>query len=315
MDEEDRASLSSQKKLVIDNIYKYLEKLDGYVVVSCTFEGEPCLIVSHKQLYDHPPLGMTSRCRISVTAVEYVVHILLREVERGSMLNSPMETIQKMCSKYSAFSLMHKFCPGLDTSKYEEYEEIIRFDCKGVRMMTTPFLRIDSTSCPMWFELGKCASRLKKEAEAVTCTQCVRLKCNLDRQVKRTQDESPSKRAKRQAPSSRAYLTYMSLSSQLKRKRNAKVERDNTTQKLKRYEHTEVPLDTNQDDEMNEIVSIIENEFQDELDKLLAEGEKHGVGHKMKEIWSANKQRDSRDFRNDQIFNSELVFLIIHVSI
>lgn len=66
---------------------------------------------------------------------------------------------------------------------------------------------------------------------------------------------------------------------------------------------------------MNEIVSIIENEFQDELDKLLAEGEKHGVGHKMKEIWSANKQRDSRDFKNDQIFNSELVFLIIHVSI
>ena len=285
------------------------------VVVSCTFEGEPCLIVSHKQLYHHPPLGMTSRCRISVTAVEYLVHILLREVERGSMLNSPMETIQKMCSKYSSFSLMHKFCPGLDASMYEEYKEIIRFDCKGVRMMTTPFLRIDSTSCPMWFELGKCASRLKKEAEAVTCTQCVRLKCNLDRQVKRTQDESPSKRAKRQAPSSRARLTYMSPSSQLKRKHNAKVERDNTIQKLKQYEHTEVPLDTDQDDEMNEIVSIIENEFQDELDKLLAEGEKHGVGHKMKEIWSANKQRDSRDFTNDQIFNSELVFLIIHVFI
>ena len=41
----------------------------------------------------------------------------------------------------------------------------------------------------------------------------------------------------------------------------------------------------------------------------------HGVGHKMKEVWSADKQRDSRDFKNDQILNSELVFLIIHVSI
>lgn len=163
--------------------------------------------------------------------------------------------------------------------------------------------------------MGKCASRLKKEAEAVTCTQCVQLKCNLDCQVKRTQDESPSKRAKRQASSSQARLTYMSPSSQLKCKHNAKVERDNTIQKVKQYEHTEVPLDTDQDDEMNEIVSIIENEFQDELDKLLAEGEKHGVGHKMKEIWRANKQRDPRDFKNDQIFNSELVFLIIHVSI
>ena len=76
----DRAGLSSQKKLIIDKIYKYLEMLDGYVVVSCTFKEDPCLIVSHKQLYDHPPLGIPSRCRISVTAGEYVVHILLREV-------------------------------------------------------------------------------------------------------------------------------------------------------------------------------------------------------------------------------------------
>ena len=107
----------------------------------------------------------------------------------------------------------------------------------------------------------------------------------------------------------------MSPSSQLKRKHNAKVERDNSIQKLKQYEHTEVPLDAHQDDEMSKVVSIIENEFQDELDKLFAEGEKHGVGHKMKEVWSADKQRDSRDFKNDQILNSELVFLIIHVSI
>ena len=28
-------------------------------------------------------------------------------------------------------------------------------------------------------------------------------------------------------------------------------------------------------DEINKVVSIIENEFQDELDKLFAEGEKH----------------------------------------
>ena len=78
----------SEKLLVIDKIYKYLETLDGYIVFSCTFEGDPCLIMSHKQLYDYPPLGMTSHCRIYVTAGEYVVHIiLLREVERGSMLH------------------------------------------------------------------------------------------------------------------------------------------------------------------------------------------------------------------------------------
>lgn len=47
----------------------------------------------------------------------------------------------------------------------------------------------------------------------------------------------------------------MSPTSQAKRKHNCKVERDNSKQKLQRYEHTELPLDADQDDR---VVSVME---------------------------------------------------------
>ena len=47
---------------------------------------------------------MTSRCRISVRADEYVVHVLMREVERGSLNNDP-EAIQGICARFSASSI------------------------------------------------------------------------------------------------------------------------------------------------------------------------------------------------------------------
>ena len=258
----------SAKEKMIEDILNYLDKREEYCGMKCSFEGLPCILISHRQLNWHPPMGMTSRCRISVTtAGEYVVHILMREIERGSLEPSPMDTIQSLCSKYSPFSLTHKFCPGIEPSKYEKYKEIIRFDPKSVRITKEPFSRVDSVSCMMWFELGKRRSNDQKQADAVICPRCVRLICDLERQVKRTEAESPSKKVKRQSASSHACLSYMSPSSQMKRKQNAKMERGNNKRKLQSYEHTELPLDTEQDSDMSRIVSVIEKECADDLEK------------------------------------------------
>lgn len=74
----------------------------------------------------------------------------------------------------------------------------------------------------MWSELGKVASWDRRKADAVLCRPCLRLKCDLERQVKRTEAE---KKIKRQISSSHARTSYMSPVSQAKRKYNQKMDR------------------------------------------------------------------------------------------
>ena len=76
----------------------------------------------------------------------------------------------------------------------------------------------------------------------------------------------------------------MSPQNQMKRKQNAKMKEDNNIQKIHQSACGEVPLDKDQNDEMCDVMSVIEEKYQVELKELFAEGEKHGVGHRMKEI-------------------------------
>ena len=203
------SSLLSTSFILLEEIAKFLESQDIFGVTWCTYNEQSCLVLHHKQLYPHPP-NPTSRCKIYITINgHYMVHILLREVESGSILYSPLEYVQKLITKYSPFSNAFKFCPGFAANKYHEYQEIIRFDIKGVCKMTNPFSRIDSKTCEMWHELPKNTSMTKREAEELLCRQSIRLKCNLERQVRRTNEESPSKKLKRQCATSRARLTHV----------------------------------------------------------------------------------------------------------
>ena len=56
--------------------------LKGFVISKHTCSDQPYLILTHEQLFNHPPFGLTSRVRILIKEKEYVVHVLLREVQR-----------------------------------------------------------------------------------------------------------------------------------------------------------------------------------------------------------------------------------------
>ena len=71
---------------------------------------------------------------------------------------------------------------------------------------------MDSVNCNLWFEVPANAPLTAKSSAEVTCKACKRLISDLDWQLKRTTDESPSAKVKRQAASSRARLTYMLVS-------------------------------------------------------------------------------------------------------
>ena len=69
---------------------------------------------------------------------------------------------------------------------------------------------------------------------------------------------------------------------QLERKRDKKM--------LKKYECVEVTLENEQQEDMCEIIDKISNsEFC--LNDLFAEGDKHGVGQVMKDLWEMDKRK------------------------
>jgi hypothetical protein len=92
----------------------------------------------------------------------------------------------------------------------------------------------------------------------------------------------------------------MSPTSQNKRKKTAKMERDNMSRKIRKYEHTLIPLNEEQSEELCGVGETIETDGASELQLLFKEGEEHGVGQKLREVWQSDKQSDQVQFKNDQ---------------
>ena len=132
---------------------------------------------------------------------------------------------------------------------------------KSVRKIQEPFDHVDSVNCLLWFKLGKRASKEHRDASEVECSKCVRLRCNLEHQKRRTENESPAKKLKRQEASSRAPLTYMSPASQSKRVQNQRIEQGKDRRKIQQFENVHVPLELRD-------VAFIDQNFGNELEEL-----------------------------------------------
>ena len=255
------------------------------------------LVVSQRVLAFMPPFGYTSCIRVTIQEdCRYRVHVLLRTLEDGTVSDEAEvhALLKKVCNP------SYKFCPGIEWARYHEhYFEVIRFHPKNVRRTEAPFYRVDSVDCKLWFEVPANAPLTAKSSAEVNCKACKRLISDLDWQLKRTTDESPSAKVKRQTASSRARLTYMSPSSRTKRKQNATMERGLDKRKLARYENTEITLSEEQHTEMCDIMDAVDRVGADDLQRIFEEGESHGIGNKLKEIWTMDKRQQLESFQKD----------------
>ena len=107
---------------------------------------------------------------------------------------------------------------------------------------------------------------------------------------------------KQQSSLLRARLTYMSPASQQKRKTSAQTERSNMMRKLERYSELDVVLNDDQHEEMCSIVRGISDE---ELGKVFLEGSEHGVGELMKKVWYTDSKCQRQQFLHDQSKNGK----------
>ena len=194
------------------------------------FDGdneEPVVVISQRRLANHPPYGLVSRVQITIKRNKYLVNILMREWDSGELYSK--DDIHNLCNKFVS-ETKYKFCPGLDPEQYQqEYFDKIRFHIKTVRQTEWPFHRVNSVNCALWFLLAPNVTATEKSSKEVNCPACKRLVTDLDCQCRRTLSKSPARKLKRQAPSSRARLLYMSPASQQKRKQRTQVERSMTS--------------------------------------------------------------------------------------
>ena len=262
----------------------------------------PVLIITPLQVFVHPPLGITPRIQIKVQYKVYSVHVLMRLWKRESYDTS--EDVASLC-KLIGKNTNFKFCPGISYEHYmAEYYEKIRFHIKSVRLTEFPFTRVDSVNCKLLFQLAHNATAEEKSSAEVKCYPCKRLVSDLERQKRRTSEETPTRKTKRQDPSSRARLSYMSPDSRAKRRKLAQYERTSNIRKLAKYEENEIDLDDEQNDEM---CAIMEKMGDTDLQTLYDEGDKHGVGDILKEIWATDLNRQKKEFSHDQATNCKIV--------
>ena len=66
---------------------------------------------------------------------------------------------------------------------------------------------------------------------------------------------------------------------------------------------------------MSSVTSTIDEMCSEELEKLFAEADEHGVGSRLREAWSSDRRSDDANiFRRNQATNSEFCQGIITVS-
>ena len=257
--------------------------------------NQPVVVVTQRELANHPPFGLVSRVQVTITGRKYIVHILMRTWESGEL--DGRDSIHAVCNKFVA-NTEYKFCPGLDPEEYQkEYFERIRFHIKSVRETTSPFHRVDSVNCVIWFLLAPNARLAEKK---VRCGACKRLVTDLNCQLQRTLKETPTRKLNRQAVSSRARLTYMSPASQLQRKQNAQTERSNDKLKLANY-----ILSDEQHVDMCNVTEAIEESGKDEITRVFAGGDAHGVGDVLRNVWHTDMRKQKKQFMADQANNGK----------
>ena len=165
------AAAANEESSVIDELYDVHCQFRGFVAEKCFHEEKQCLVLSHRQLFNHPPLGLISRVRIVIEEdCQYVVQVVFRDFESGILvLKILKEEVSALCRKYATDSqCMFKFCPGIDPGEYKKATEVIRFNLKSVRKTTEPISCVDSQLF-LWWRLGATLSEAKGEPDALLC--------------------------------------------------------------------------------------------------------------------------------------------------
>lgn len=231
--------------------------------------GMPILEVVQKTTFDVQPAGHISVARILVykleTSFKYETQALFTTIKHG-YIHTAKEFLEACC--VISVKGGYKFCPGIDVQHYYEYFfAIIRYHVESCRVWEQPFKRVDSKKCLLWHKLSPKARLQERDESSVLCRGCKRLRSDLEHQRRRS-DVSPTRRADQLLPSSNYNLKHLTPTSAAKRRQATQRERTRDKATIAKA-NSEVVLEDDQSDEVNQIMQTIENEAADELEEVL----------------------------------------------
>ena len=173
----------------------------------------PYLLITQRTLRYHPPHGMVSCIQVTVRHKKCSVLELMRMWIEQAI--ESIEDLVEIC-KMIGNNTKHKFCPGIEMDHYmEEYYKHMGYHIKSVRLTNFHFCRVDSHKCQLFFEVTYNATREEKQSCELKCYPCKCLFTDLEHQKRKVAKETPTRKIKKQRPSSRARLSYIVLQAKL----------------------------------------------------------------------------------------------------
>ena len=166
------AAAVNEESSLIDELYDVHSQFRGFVA-----EEKQCLV-----------LGLISRVRIVIEDCQYyVVQVVFRDFESSILvLESMNEELSVLCRKFATDSQLFKFCPGIDPVEYEKANKSFASILRVSGRQQSQFDVLTLSIVFLWWRLGATSSETRREADAVLCRACSRLKCDLNHQMKRT---------------------------------------------------------------------------------------------------------------------------------
>ncbi len=199
-----------------------------------------------------------------------------------------------------------KMCGGIPKHDYEEKTKNVRYTPKGYRVKEEPCPTVFSVNCNHWFKVQRKSWKQNSRSEYI-CQNCNEFMNYSVRQDKRN-IVTPEQKKQRQTPTSRYPIHLLSPSSRKIRqdKCTARIRADSKSMARlrKRLEKTRLSLNEEQNKEMLDITTIINEKYNQELSNILLEAKKTSpeTCDILEESWRQDCL-DRKKFFNDQAKN------------
>ena len=212
---------------------------------------------------------------------KHTFEVLMTVTSSGSWYDSqpPHKEISSMLDTLLENS-GYVLCPGIKS--YEsKFSDHIRFTPKKLRVWKNP-VRYDSDECSLWHKPNNLRCSPDDDLFDV-CTSCKTLNHQLNTIKKRAIEASPGHKEKWLDSSSCRPFKYLSPASQTERISRNRTDRKKLRKALMKYEDLDVDVDSEQDTELQQLVTTIDNKGQNELEKIFAEAGE--CGDELRSIW------------------------------
>ena len=247
-----------------------------------------------------------------------VFQVLLKPHWTVNLFENESLNVDALENLLNLFSSHHYFCVGMSPTEFRQISSAIHINLKNMECHKTPFERVASNKCQVWFKAAKNISKVEKETGAV-CQECKSFFRYVKRMNSRNAHKSKASLQKRLEVSSNFKISKLTPRSQKRRLKRASINREELKRKLKLYEEkmTEyhITLDNNQNDEMEQIVRWINKNAVNDMETLLVDGD-GDISDIMRETWNKDTM-DRGQFYRDQFCNkgkfTKLQVIIRHI--